>query len=141
MNDSVKQIFFEVLSTIGFLWAIGIVILFLTIGGPLSLTLFKGAVLIGWTIGCFVAAFLFYHMKRSIEISLDMGENGAKVHGVKTFSFRILVVTVLAVGSVYLQWINTIALFAGLLTLKVAVYMQPFTHKYFARFGRKEDKG
>ena len=141
MNDNVKQVFYEVLSAIGFLWIIVLVILFLFIGSPLSFTLFKTSVLIGWTVGCLVAAYLFYHMKRSIEKSLDMGENGAKVHGVKSYSTRLLIVIVLAFGSVYLQWINTIALFAGLVTIKVAVYMQPFTHKIFARFGRKEDKG
>lgn len=89
-----------------------------------------GKLVLGLVIGVILMMVLAVHMSIAVEHSLMLGEDGATKHNLKMFSVRILLV--LAVfGMVYFTGIgNPITLVVGMLSLKVAAYLQPFTHKF-----------
>lgn len=89
-----------------------------------------GKLVLGLVIGVILMMVLAVHMSIAVERSLMLGEDGATKHNLKMFSVRILLV--LAVfGIVYFTGIGSpVTLVAGTLSLKVAAYLQPFTHKF-----------
>lgn len=81
-----------------------------------------------WT-GIAVAAGMAIHMQRSIEDGLDiMGENGAKYMQRASVKRMLLACGVMAIV-LYFDWGNPITLLVGVMALKLAAYMQPFTHR------------
>ena len=49
---------------------------------------------VGLWIGAFIGAFMATHMKKSIEIALDLGEEGALKYTRKAYVFRMAVVAI-----------------------------------------------
>lgn len=90
-------------------------------------------VALGIWIGAAVALGMMLHMKRSIEDSLDLGEQGAESHMKKTYALRWAVVTVVLGASLYFDLANPIALLVGVMGLKVSAYLQPSMHKLFEK--------
>lgn len=91
--------------------------------------------LLDLSLGLWIGVLLAIGMAASMDISLartfERGEEGS-VRYMRGRSMLRYVFVVLAFGLVLVYGIgNPLSCFAGVMTLKVAAYLQPFTHKFF----------
>lgn len=56
----------------------------------------------------------------------------------KSYAIRYLVVVVVFIAVSWLQIANVLTLFAGIMSLKLAAYLQPIMHKLFAKFKKSK---
>lgn len=90
----------------------------------------------GLWIGVFIAAFLAWHMQRGIESALALDETGAqKVMRTQSLIRYAVVVVILGI-LMSTEAANPLAAFLGVMTLKVAAYLQPVTHKVISKLRR-----
>ena len=90
-----------------------------------------------WT-GIGIACFMAIHLKRSIEDSLDLGEEGAEKHARSAYAFRT-VITLIVIGIViYFNIGNPFTIVLGIFPLKLSAYLQPLIHKIFLHFNKSE---
>ena len=94
---------------------------------------------LGLLLGCLMSCYLAYHMARNIEKALDFEEGADRIMRVSAL-LRYGLVVLLLVVSYYVPFLNPIATFIGLMGLKVAAYLQPFTHKIISSFGKKKEE-
>lgn len=103
----------------------------------------KLAYALGILVGALTAACLAWHMARSIEKMLDKAELGLDGSaGMRASSLLryAIVVLVLITTALVSEWVNPFSTFLGMIGLKVAAYLQPFTHKIvFQVFGLAEE--
>lgn len=85
---------------------------------------------VGLLVGVVTAILMLFHMNFSIVKALDIGDEGAKKQVIGSYIIRT--VAVLAViGVMALRRYGSIAgVLLGIMTLKVAAYLQPITHKF-----------
>lgn len=82
-----------------------------------------------WT-GIFTAVFSAWHMWRSLDRGLDLGEKGAVSYLSRQNIIRYLVIVIiLVITAVTPKGGNPVAAFIGVMGLKVSAYMQPLTKK------------
>ncbi len=98
---------------------------------------------IGLWIGIAAAIGMAVHMAIVILDSVDLAiEKKAKVRTTLFAMLRYVVVAVLFVIVAYFRLGSVIAMFIGIMGLKVAAYLQPFVHKLrMKRDRRSDDKG
>ena len=88
---------------------------------------------IGLLIGILCAMGMAVHMAWSLNMALDLGESGA----VKKMQLHNLLRYGIVVVVIFALWLsglgNPVVAFLGIMGLKVAAYLQPFTHKLFRR--------
>ena len=88
---------------------------------------------IGLAAGIACALFMATHMAWSLNQALDLGEGDAvkkmQVHNI----LRYVVVVIVFFLLLYTKLGNPLSAFLGVMGLKVAAYLQPFTHKFFRR--------
>lgn len=94
---------------------------------------------LGLGLGCLMSCYLAYHMARNIEKALDLEAGAERIMRVSALLRYGLVILVLIV-SYYMPYTNPIATFIGLMGLKVAAYLQPFTHKIISSFGKNKEE-
>lgn len=136
MSDKTREIVTEVAAGIGaiclILEAVTAAIFWL---GPFSFGKTYVQIALGFLVGGIFAAVIFWHMGSSIDRTMEMEEKGA-VNRSRMFSIIRTLAAFAAMAAVYLTgWVNLLSLLAGMMTLKVAAYLQPFTHKIM----RKEE--
>ena len=88
----------------------------------------------GLWIGVAAGVFMVIHMKNSLDEALDYGEQEAQKYMQKSYAIRYLAVVVIFMAACWLQIANVLTLFVGIMSLKLAAYLQPFLHKLFAKF-------
>ena len=88
----------------------------------------------GLWIGVAAGVFMVIHMKNSLDEALDYGEQEAQKYMQKSYAIRYLAVVVIFMAACWLQIANVLTLFVGIMSLKLAAYLQPFMHKLFAKF-------
>ena len=96
----------------------------------------KGYFSIGLWFGILLALAAAFHMWRSLDIGMDLGESAGKYvisrnlirYGVIVIAFGALCITDLG---------NPLAAFAGIMGLKAGAYLQPFTHKIMTKLKRR----
>ena len=88
----------------------------------------------GLWIGVAEGVFMVIHMKNSLDEALDYGEQEAQKYMQKSYAIRYLAVVVIFMAACWLQIANVLTLFVGIMSLKLAAYLQPFMHKLFAKF-------
>ncbi len=91
---------------------------------------------IGLWIGAALAAGLAWHMWRTLDQALDLGEAGAQKQMRRQSALRYGVVILVLGVLMMTQAANPLAAFLGIMTLKVAAYLQPVTHKVIIRLRR-----
>lgn len=92
----------------------------------------KIAYALGLAVGTLTAMYTSWHMARSINKMLDLVEAGGSAdRGMRVSSLirYAVIAEVLAVSATFHQWINPFSVFISIIGLKVAAYLQPFTHK------------
>ncbi len=117
-------------------WELVIGILFT--GGILELLLLaflpdKVSLSLGLWIGILTAVIMVFHMNYSITKILDMGEGAARKGAVKGYAVRTIGLIIVLLTVVVTKKANLLSCIAGIFTLKVAVYLQPFTHRIIRR--------
>ena len=99
----------------------------------------KDAYSSGLWIGIVTAVAAALHMWHSLDVSLDYDENTASKK-MQTQSIIRYVVIVLVMGLTMINGLtNPLAAFLGIMGLKVAAYLQPFTHKLLFRFWKEKE--
>lgn len=93
---------------------------------------------VGLWIGVALAGLSAVHMYRSLDRALDFEASAARVIQKNSIIRYVVIVTVLAIIMIT-EAANPLAAFLGLMGLKVAAYIQPFTHK-FLRNKNKNNK-
>ena len=88
---------------------------------------------IGILIGILCAMGMAVHMAWSLNMALDLGESGAvkkmQLHNLLRYGIVVVVIFALWLSGIG----NPVVAFLGIMGLKVAAYLQPFTHKLFRR--------
>ncbi|MCM1468278.1 MAG: hypothetical protein NC086_09030 [Alistipes sp.] len=87
-------------------------------------------IILGFLVGIAAAVAITAHMYRSVAEALSLGETGAPKHTRKMFIFRAAGLLLLLALIYFTGFCDAIAFAVGLLSLKVAAYLQPITHKY-----------
>lgn len=96
------------------------------------------ALSLGLWIGVAIAIGVGAHMDITIERSVSGLTEKQASNYMRVNSLGRYVFVVLAFGLVLIYEVgNPLACFAGVMTLKVAAYLQPFTHKFFERHKTK----
>ena len=90
----------------------------------------KGAYTIGLVLGMLMAICMVFHMNISIEKAMDIGGEHAKGYMLKSYAIRTVVVLAVIVCVGVLKFANLLSLLLGIMTLKVAAYLQPITHRF-----------
>ena len=92
----------------------------------------------GLWIGIITAMVTAVHMYRSLDRALDLDEDTASKRIQMQSSIRYVGI-VIVMGITMVNGVtNPLAAFLGIMGLKVAAYLQPFTHKLIIRFFAKE---
>lgn len=89
---------------------------------------------IGLWIGVFMALAAAVHMWWSLDKSLDYGRDAAVKIMTKHNVIRYLVIVVVLALVMVSGFANPLSAFLGLMGLKVAAYLQPFTHRVCVKF-------
>ncbi|MBQ7776322.1 MAG: ATP synthase subunit I [Lachnospiraceae bacterium] len=79
-------------------------------------------------LGIVLALLMVYHMYRNLDKALDMGVNAQKsatIGNLVRYVCFVIVFAIIAVTKV----LNPLVAFMGLMSAKVAAYLQPITHK------------
>ena len=88
---------------------------------------------IGLLIGILCAMGMAVHMAWSLNMALDLGESGAvkkmQLHNLLRYGIVVVVIFALWLSGIG----HPVVAFLGIMGLKVAAYLQPFTHKLFRR--------
>lgn len=79
-------------------------------------------------IGIIVALVTVVHMYRTLDKALDMGADAQKAVTVANM-IRYAVVVIVFLFVLLTKFLNPLLTFLGIMSLKVAAYLQPFTHK------------
>ncbi len=90
----------------------------------------KGDYTIGLILGMLMAIGMVFHMNMSIEKAMDIGGEHAKGYMLKSYAIRTIVVLAVIVCVGILKFANLLSLILSIMTLKVAAYLQPITHKF-----------
>lgn len=91
----------------------------------------------GALLGLLLAAGMAWHMERSLDKALDLGESGAQNYIRKTYTLRV-VVLMFAMGiAVYVKFAEVIPIFLGTMGLKAAAYLQPLIHSFLDKRKQK----
>ena len=88
---------------------------------------------VGLWSGIGICLFSAIHMYRSIEEAVDLGEAGATKHVRLGYATRMVVTLLVAGAVIYFRIGNYVTLLIGVFPLKLAAYLQPFTHKLFQK--------
>lgn len=84
----------------------------------------------GLLIGAALAVFMTFSINSSVEQAVDRGEGGAKVKMISSYAIRTVVVLAVIIITGVTKAGNMVSLLLGIMTLKVAAYIQPYTHKF-----------
>lgn len=85
---------------------------------------------IGLGIGVLLAVFMTFSINSSVEQAVDRDENGAKVKMITSYIIRTAVVLAAVLITGLTETGSLVGLLLGIMTLKVAAYIQPYTHKF-----------
>ena len=88
----------------------------------------------GIWIGVAAGVLMVLNTKNSLDEAMDYGEQEAQKYMQKSYAIRYLAVVVIFMAACWLQIANVLTLFVGIMSLKLAAYLQPFMHKLFAKF-------
>lgn len=84
----------------------------------------------GLGIGIGLAIFMTFSISASVQKAVDVGEGGAKMKMISSYVIRTVVVLTVIVITGVMKLGHLVGLILGIMTLKVAAYIQPVTHKF-----------
>lgn len=78
------------------------------------------------------------HMARTLDRALTLGEAASKLI-TRGYLFRYFMILLALVVSAMTKVLNPLVVFLGYMSMKVAAYLQPFTHKVLNRLFHETD--
>ncbi len=87
----------------------------------------------GVVLGCLAAAGLFWHMKCTVKQALGGREAKPFIPVRAGYLIRLVAAAGLILLAAFTDFVPALAVLAGLLTLKPAVYLQPVIHRLLCR--------
>lgn len=90
-------------------------------------------------VGGGVAAFLIYHIYDCLDQALDMTEKGARSFVSLRSLLRLATRAALMIVGIMIHWSCFVGVTVGLLSPKVAAYLNPCIHRCFNRFEGVDD--
>ncbi len=88
---------------------------------------------LGLLLGVLLAVFMAWHMAFSLNKAMDYADENAAKRVQRHYLVRYLIVIVVFVSAAVSKLVNPLAVFLGIMTLKVAAYIEPITNKFFRR--------
>lgn len=88
----------------------------------------RGNYTIALWIGILMAMLMVFHMYRTLDRALDLGAGAQKAVTIANFIRYGCILIIFAMIMVTGVW-NPLVTFLGVMSVKVAAYLQPFTHK------------
>ena len=86
--------------------------------------------IIGLFLGMAVAILMIFSMNHSIEKALDYDEKGAQIQSIKGYILRMIFLIAGFVAVYFVGWWSVGAYFLGIMCMKAAAYLQPYTKKF-----------
>lgn len=86
--------------------------------------------IIGLLLGLVVASLMIFSMNYSIDKALDYDEKGARIQCIKGYALRTILLIGGFIGTYYIGLWSMAAYFLGVMCMKAAAYLQPYTHKF-----------
>ena len=97
----------------------------------------KPQAVLGFVVGGLLSVGMLIHMALSVEDSITMMEEEALKHTRKRYAIRMVILVVAFLAMFFLKTGNLITALVALMSLKVAAYIQPFTHKFIQKFNKE----
>lgn len=94
---------------------------------------------LGLWVGVITAIIMAYHMERSISLALDLGDGDAQKYVQKNSTIRYAGVIIIFIAVGLINKHSVVPCFMGVMGLKVAAYLQPFTHKIILKVRGRRD--
>ncbi|MGN0244218.1 MAG: hypothetical protein ACI4CT_09190 [Lachnospiraceae bacterium] len=98
---------------------------------------------IPYTLGLFVGVgtdlYMIRNMKDSIDVTLTLEPDDAASYARKRSIFRMLIWIAIAIVSVYLPMVNTVAVIIGFFGLKISAYMVPLMQRWMNDSMKKKE--
>ena len=88
---------------------------------------------LGLLLGVLIAVFMAWHMAFTLNRAMDYTEENATNRVQKHYLIRDLIVIIVFIAAAVSKLVNPLAVFLGIMTLKVAAYIEPITNKLFRR--------
>lgn len=88
---------------------------------------------LGLLLGVLIAVFMAWHMAFTLNRAMDYTEENATNRVQKHYLIRYLIVIIVFIAAAVSKLVNPLAVFLGIMTLKVAAYIEPITNKLFRR--------
>ena len=98
----------------------------------------KGLYAVALWLGILLALLGTWHIYRTLDRALDLGDGAAKVMvtgNLLRYAVLCIILGIIMVTNV----LNPLIVFLGYMTMKVAAYIQPFTHKLCNMFFHEKD--
>lgn len=98
----------------------------------------KGLYSVSLWLGILLALLGIWHMYRTLDRALDLGDGAAKVM-VSGSMLRYAVLAIILGVIMVTDVLSPLIVYLGYMTMKVAAYLQPFTHKICNMFFHETD--
>lgn len=86
--------------------------------------------IIGLVLGLVVASLMIFLMNHFIEKALDYDERGAQIQSIKGYILRMIILIAGIVAVYFIGMWSVLAYFLGIMCMKAAAYLQPYTKKF-----------
>lgn len=90
-------------------------------------------------IGILCAIFAVHHMRYVLDTALDFDEKNAAKLIFRGYIIRYVAFVVVIMAIIFTKVLNPLITFMAYMSLKVAVYLQPFTHKIYNKLFHETD--
>lgn len=90
----------------------------------------RGTFIAGVLLGSIFSVVMAVHMTISIEDSLDLPPDDAARHMKRGYGFRLILAIAVIIAGLKLPFVHFAGVFAGMMTLKAAVFIRPLVCKY-----------
>ena len=94
---------------------------------------------LSFLLGSTLAVLAIRHMYRTLDFALDLGEDGARKAIYRGYVTRYFALVLIMVALIYTDVLNPLLVFLAYLSMKVAVSLQPLTHKLCNRAFHETD--
>lgn len=94
---------------------------------------------LSFLLGSILSGLAILHMHRTLDRALDLDEGTAQKLIYRGYVTRYFVLVAIIFFLVAVKWLNPLLVFLAYMCMKVAVYLQPFTHKLCNRIFCEED--
>lgn len=88
----------------------------------------------GW-LGVLTGICMAIHMKASLDEAVDRPEGDAQKYLQKRYAARYTMVVIVFAAASWLELVNILTLFFGVMSLKLSAYLQPHLHKILRKGG------